>query len=147
MFFFPSTSTTNWAIRFFPEATPPMPSNRRWMAPPGFSLRAGVRHLSGEPFEVELINQINLVICVKLYVYIYTVYIYIIIYIYISIDVYNDMYILGLEWKNPSPLSYQTPTCFNLEWIFEWISTHFSIQADVGFEPLFFLPGSYPLVN
>ena len=42
----------------------------------------------------------------------------------------------------PIPLSCQTPTCFNLEWIVEWSSTHFSIQADVGFEPLFF-PGSY----
>ena len=38
----------------------------------------------------------------------------------------------------PIPLSCQTPTCFNLEWIVEWSSTHFSIQADVGFEPLFF---------
>jgi hypothetical protein len=72
---------------------------------------------------------------------IYTVYNYIYMYI---IYMYNDMYILGLEWKNPSPFHIKHPHA--LIWSgylngylrFEWSSTHFSLQADVGFEPFFF---------
>ena len=54
-----------------------------------------------EAFEVELINQINLVICVKLYIY--TVYNYIYI-----LYMYNDMYILGFEWKTHPPFMSNT---------------------------------------